>query len=131
MKTMYLLWFVLFILGNNVFALGETNCYNEEGTIKRVEKEVFGENRVIWLIHENMNIPEHLEVIENNLEILNEKTIAGSLRKIYKVQIEISRNDSSPLYFVQSNCNRCNTLTPVYKITDTVTCNQWSNLARE
>jgi hypothetical protein len=50
MRTVFVTVALLSFSATSAFALGETNCSNEDGSIQRVEEEIWGANPVYWSI---------------------------------------------------------------------------------
>jgi hypothetical protein len=50
MKTLFLASSLVALTTSNAHGLSETNCRNEDGSIQRVEEEIWGANPIHWIV---------------------------------------------------------------------------------
>lgn len=95
-KTLAIL--VLAMAGSQAFALHETNCSNADGSIKRVEKEIWGANPVVYTVDGQVVSADKVTMDESTKSVLvgqDTRGRAGGGREIYTIlmKVENGRED--------------------------------------
>ena len=73
MKKIFKIWFLFVAIGFSAqaSAIGTTLCSNAEGTIKRVEQEIWGANPVHWSIYGEEFSQQDVTIDKDTVKILS------------------------------------------------------------
>lgn len=129
MKKYYFLTLLLLTLmiSTNANALGELNCSNADGSVKRVEKEIWGANPVTWtaggIEWSRSQFSEEFDSASKKILSTKEtknKEVVEESEEIYAVKVKLTTSDLSfkpdPKEVIHN---------------EWVICRNWENIAKD
>lgn len=101
MKKIAFLGLALSFFYASAFAVDQENCSNADGSLKRVEEEIWGENPVDWFYKGTKVTDPKIERNEQSKIVLDRSvrdTRGGRLEdSTYAIKLTLSRKDGEPL----------------------------------
>jgi hypothetical protein len=126
MKNLLLL--TLFI-APSAFALQATNCSNSDGSLTRVENEIWGANPVTYTVNGQQNDDSKVEVSFTKKKVLNVvryRDRSGTVIETYAALLKVKGVDGA---MIGPGPN--GTEIALIETQDYVVCKAWSNNARD